>query len=167
MWGTELHVYNFRDLPHAFIRIGKGCIIGESNIIRGPGGVEIGDQVLTAPGVQILSSNHLYGDPDRPIMEQGVSAKGIAIDDGAWIGAGALILDGVKIGRNSVVGAGAVVTRDIPPYGIAVGAPAEVVGDARTDAGRGPAKVGNASDSNMMPSLYSLLRVPRRTGHRR
>ena len=133
MWGTELHVYNFRDLPHAGISIGRGCIIGERNIIRGSGGVKIGDHVLTAPGVQILSSNHLYGDPTLPIMEQGVSAEGITIEDGGWIGAGAIILDGVRIGRNSVIGAGAVVTHDVPPHAIALGSPAEIVGDTRSD----------------------------------
>jgi len=154
MWGTELHVYNFRDLPHAGIYIGKGCIIGERNIIRGSGGVEIGDHVLTGPGVQILSSNHLFGDPERPIMDQGVSAEGIAIEDGAWIGAGAIVLDGVRIGRNSVVGAGAVVTRSVPAYAVAVGSPAEIVGDTRDGRAAGSAGVLPESDLNLGPSVF-------------
>lgn len=88
MWDTELHVYNFRRLPHAGIHIGRGCIIGEGNIIRGPGGVKIGDHVLVAPGEQILSSNHLYGNSEHRIMEQGVSAEGIVIEDGdSWLDA--------------------------------------------------------------------------------
>jgi len=169
MWGTELHVYNFRHLPHAGIHIGQGCIIGEGNIIRGPGGVKIGDHVLTAPGVQILSSNHLYGDPERPIMEQGVSAEGIVIEDGAWIGAGVIVLDGVRIGRNSVIGAGSVVTRDVPDYGLAIGAPAEIVGDTRDHHEESSDEGGcrqdlskqdlNKQDLNMMPSVFQVLGV--------
>jgi acetyltransferase-like isoleucine patch superfamily enzyme len=154
MLGTELHVYNFRDLPHAGISIGQGCIIGERNIIRGSGGVKIGDHVLTAPGVQILSSNHLYGDPTLPIMEQGVSTEGITIEDGGWIGAGAIILDGVRIGRNSVIGAGAVVTHDVPPYGIALGSPAEVVGDTRSDAAPNRRTQQAESHLDMKPSVF-------------
>ena len=158
MWGTELHVYNFRRLPHAGIRIGRGCIIGEGNIIRGPGGVKIGDHVLTAPGVQILSSNHLYGNSEHPIMEQGVSAEGIVIEDGAWIGAGAIILDGVRIGRNGVIGAGSVVTRDVPDYGIAIGAPAEIMGDMRKRHEAGSHKGSNEHNMNMMPGVFQVLR---------
>jgi len=157
MWGTELHVYNFRGLPHAGIHIGRGCIIGEGNVIRGAGGVRIGDHVLTAPGVQILSSNHLYGDPERPIMEQGVSAKGIVIEDGSWIGAGSIVLDGVRMGRNSVVAAGSVVTRDVPAYAIARGIPARIVGDTRDQRKQGYHGNDEEPHLNMMPSVFKVL----------
>ncbi|MGQ9675827.1 MAG: acyltransferase [Chloroflexota bacterium] len=134
MHNAELHVFNFRDLPHAFIRIGRGAFIGESVVIRGQGGVEIGNQVLIAPMAKILAIEHSFGDPVRPIIDQGITARGIVIEDGAWIGAGAAILDGVHIGQGAVVGANAVVTSDVPAHGIAVGVPARVVGDTRAKA---------------------------------
>ncbi len=142
MANAILHVYNFRDLPHAGIRIGRNALIGEANVIRGQGGVTIGDNVYTAPLVQILAVNHNYDDPTRPICEQGISAQGIVIEDDAWIGAGAIITDGVRIGRGAVIGAGAVVTHDIPPHCLAVGVPARVqreITSAPSGAGAGPA----------------------------
>jgi acetyltransferase-like isoleucine patch superfamily enzyme len=60
MYGAILHVYNFRDLPHAFIHIGRDSLIGELNVLRGQGGITIGDRVYTAPLVQILAVDHVY-----------------------------------------------------------------------------------------------------------
>lgn len=127
MKNAILHVYNFRDLPHAGISIGARSLIGEACVLRGQGGISIGDDVYLAPLVQILAINHNYADPTRPISQQGISTKGIVVEDGAWIGGGAIILDGVRIGRNAVIGAGAVVTKDVPAYSVAVGNPARVV----------------------------------------
>ena len=131
MHGSVLHVYNFRDLPHAGITIGRKCFIGELNVIRGQGGVTLGDYVYTGSLVQILAVNHVFDDPDVPIMEQGITAQGIVVEDDVWLASGAIVLDGVHIGRGSVVGAGAVVTEDLPSYSIAVGSPARVVRDRR------------------------------------
>jgi acetyltransferase-like isoleucine patch superfamily enzyme len=127
MHGAVLHVYNFRDLPHAFIHIGEDSLIGELNVLRGQGGITIGDRVYTAPLVQMLAVNHVFDDPLRPIVEQGITAEGIVIEDDAWIGAGAIITDGVRIGRGSVVAAGAVVTADVPPHAVVGGVPARVL----------------------------------------
>jgi acetyltransferase-like isoleucine patch superfamily enzyme len=127
MHQTELHVYNFRDLPQSGIWVGDGCFIGEFTIVRGQGGVHIGKSVLIAPGAKILAVNHLFGDVTQPVMSQGIEARGIVIEDGAWIGGGALVLDGVRVGQGAVVGAGAVVTRDVPPFSVVVGSPARVV----------------------------------------
>lgn len=127
MHNAELHVFNFRNLPHAFIRVGSGTFIGESVVVRGQGGVTIGDSVLIAPLAKILAVNHNFDDPSRPVIEQGISGRGIVIDDGAWIGAGAAVLDGVHIGRGAVIGANAVVTKDVPPRSLAVGVPARVI----------------------------------------
>lgn len=129
MHNAELHVFNFRDLPHAFIRVGRRTFIGESVVVRGQGGVTIGDDVLIAPQAKILAVNHNFGDVGRPVIAQGISGRGIVIEDGAWIGAGAAILDGVRVGRGAVIGANAVVTKDIPPHTLAVGAPARVIRD--------------------------------------
>lgn len=133
MKNAILHVYNFRNLPHSHITIGRRSLIGESCILRGQGGITIGDDVYLGTLVQILAVNHVFYDTTRPISMQGITAKGISIGDGSWIGSGAIILDGVRIGRNVVVGAGAVVTRDVPDYCIAVGNPARVIRNLRTD----------------------------------
>jgi acetyltransferase-like isoleucine patch superfamily enzyme len=133
MHGAVLHVYNFRQLPHAGIRIGRDCLIGEYSVIRGQGGVEIGDRVYTSPLAQIVAVNHVFADPDRPFVEQGIVAAGIRIEDDVWIGSGAVVTDGVRIGRGAVIAAGAVVTSDVPPHTVAGGVPARVlrnVGDS-------------------------------------
>jgi acetyltransferase-like isoleucine patch superfamily enzyme len=131
MHGSVLHVFNFRDLPHAGITIGRKCFIGELNVIRGQGGVTLGNYVYTGPLVQILAVNHVFDDLNVPIMEQGITARGISIEDDVWLASGVIVLDGVNIGQGSVVGAGAVVTEDLPPYSISVGSPARVVHDRR------------------------------------
>lgn len=136
MHSTELHVFNFRQLPHAFITIGRDTFVGESVVVRGQGGVSIGDSVLIAPGAKILAVNHNFNDISRPIIEQGITGRGIVIEDGAWIGGGAVVLDGVRVGRGAVVGANAVVTRDVPPNTVVVGSPAKVVKDLRAAAQR-------------------------------
>jgi acetyltransferase-like isoleucine patch superfamily enzyme len=129
MHHAELHVYNFRGLPHAGIRIGRDSLVGEFCVIRGPGGVTIGDRVYLSPSVHIYSSDHVFGDPGVPFVEQGVTAKGVTIEDDCWIGAMAIILDGVKIGKGSVVAAGSVVTKDVPAHCLVAGAPARVLRD--------------------------------------
>ncbi|WP_298817360.1 acyltransferase [Chloroflexus sp.] len=133
MKNAILHVYNFRNLPHSHITIGQRSLIGESCILRGQGGITIGNDVYLGTLVQVLAVNHVFHDTTRPISAQGITAQGISIGDGSWIGSGAIILDGVKIGKNVVIGAGAVVTRDVPDYCIAVGNPARVIRNLRTD----------------------------------
>jgi acetyltransferase-like isoleucine patch superfamily enzyme len=127
MHHAELHVYNFRGLPHAGIRIGRDGLVGEFGVIRGPGGVTVGDRVYLSPMVHLYSSNHVFSDPSVPFIEQGITAEGIVIEDDCWIGAMAVILDGVTIGRGSVVGAGAVVTCSVPPHSLVAGVPARVI----------------------------------------
>lgn len=127
MHNAELHVFNYRDLPHAFIKVGPRAFIGESVVIRGQGGVTIGEAVLIGPAAQILAINHRFADPSQHIMDQGISGDGIVIEDGAWIGAGAVVLDGVRVGRGAVVGANSVVTRDVPSRTLVAGAPARII----------------------------------------
>lgn len=127
MHGSILHVYNFRDLPHAGITIGVKSLIGEYNVIRGQGGVTIGDRVYTSPHVQIVAVNHVFDDPQRPFTEQGITAQGIVIEDDVWIGSGAVITDGVRVGKGAVVAAGAVVTSDVAAHTVVGGVPAKLI----------------------------------------
>ncbi len=137
MHGTILHVYNFRGIPHSHIKIGRDCLLGEYNVVRGQGGVDIGDRVFTSPFTQIIAVNHVFDDPTRSFIDQGITAEGIVIEDDVWIGAGAVITDGVRIGKGAVVAAGAVVTRDVQPHTVVAGVPArqirEIGGDVTVE----------------------------------
>ena len=127
MHHAELHVYNFRDLPHAGITIGQDSLIGEFNVLRGQGGIEIGDRVYTSPLVQFAAVNHVFSDSTKSFVDQGITAQGIIVEDDVWIGVGSIITDGVRIGRGSVVAAGAVVTHSVPPHSVVAGVPGRVV----------------------------------------
>lgn len=127
MHGAVLHVYNFRGMPNSGIKIGRDSLVGEYSIIRGQGGVTIGDRVYTSPFTQIIAVNHVFDDPNRPFVEQGITAEGIVIEDDVWLGAGSIITDGVRVGRGAVVAAGAVVTQDVPPHTVVGGVPAKVL----------------------------------------
>lgn len=138
MHGAVLHVYNFRGLPHSGIRIGRDSLIGEYTVIRGQGGVTIGDRVYTSPFTQLLAVNHVFDDPNQPFIGQGITAEGIVIEDDVWLGAGAVITDGVRVGKGSIVAAGAVVTKDVPPHMIVAGVPARVIKEVGSDAAGNP-----------------------------
>jgi acetyltransferase-like isoleucine patch superfamily enzyme len=109
------------------IRIGKRVWISQNCMVDGPR-IDIGDDCILAPYVHIIAANHRFDDADKPIHEQGIDSKPVRIGNDCWIGSKSIVLGGVVIGDGSVIGAGAVVTKDIPPYSIAVGVPAKVVG---------------------------------------
>ena len=105
--------------------IGDHTRVGLHNTIIGP--VTIGSHVNLAQGVVITALNHNFADPSQRIDTQGVSTKPIIIDDDVWIGANVTVTPGVSIGSHSVIGAGSVVTHDIPAGSVAVGSPAKVM----------------------------------------
>ncbi|SEV88010.1 Hexapeptide repeat of succinyl-transferase [Prevotella aff. ruminicola Tc2-24] len=107
------------------VSIGDHTRIGLHNTIIGP--VVIGSHVNLAQGITITALNHIFSDPQKRIDEQGVSTDQVIIEDDTWIGANAVILPGVTIGRHSVIAAGAVVTKDIPPHSLAAGIPAKII----------------------------------------
>jgi acetyltransferase-like isoleucine patch superfamily enzyme len=127
MHGAILHGYNFRGLPQSHITIGEDCLIGEYCVIRGQGGVTLGDRVYTSPFTQLLAVNHIYDDPDRSFTEQGITAEGITIEDDVWLGASAIITDGVTVGKGAIVAAGAVVTKNVEPHTVVGGVPARFI----------------------------------------
>ena len=127
MHGAILHVYNFRGMPQSGIKIGRNSLVGEYSVIRGQGGVQIGDRVYTSPFTQIIAVNHVFDDPNKPFVDQGITAEGIVIEDDVWLGAGAVITDGVRVGKGAVVAAGAVVTKDVLPHTVVGGIPAKLI----------------------------------------
>ncbi|MFT3922007.1 MAG: acyltransferase [Myxococcales bacterium] len=109
------------------LEIGDETWIGQQCFLHAAGGLVIGSQVGIGPGVKVLTSQHTEAGRDIPIYNAPVEFRQVVIEDGADIGAGAVILPGVRIGRGAQVGAGAVVTRDIPAFTIAAGSPAKVM----------------------------------------
>jgi acetyltransferase-like isoleucine patch superfamily enzyme len=90
--------------------------------------VEIGDHCMFANGCFISDAGHRFDDPDVPVPRQGFTSKGpTRVGDNVWCGANVVITSGVTVGERCVIGANSVVTADIPPFSIAVGAPARVL----------------------------------------
>lgn len=109
------------------VAIGNGCLIGRGSGIVAHESVEIGDDVFTGHHVYITDANHGYLDPDVPIGRQFAPSRPVTIGAGTWLGHGSIVLPGARIGRQVVVGAGSVVTGEIPDHSVAVGVPAAVV----------------------------------------
>ena len=107
------------------VMIGDHTRVGLHNTIIGP--VIIGSHVNLAQGITVTALNHNFENPDKRIDEQGVSTKPVTIGNDIWIGANAVILPGVTIGEHSVVAAGAVVTKDVPPHSLVAGVPAKII----------------------------------------
>ena len=105
--------------------IGDRTRIGLGNTIIGP--VTIGNDIRFAQNVVLSGLNHNYTDITSPIHAQGVSIAPIVIDDETWIGANVVVVAGVTIGKHCIIAAGSVVTKDIPPYSVAVGNPARIL----------------------------------------
>lgn len=109
------------------IKIGYGCSINPYTILYGHGNLTIGNNVLIAGHCLLIPANHKYDDITTPINRQGLTKKGIIIEDDVWIGSGCKILDGVKIGKGSIVAAGAVVNKNVLPYTVVGGVPAKII----------------------------------------
>jgi acetyltransferase-like isoleucine patch superfamily enzyme len=130
------------------IRIGSGVFVGRNTILSCKGGqieiadganigfncelfsasrVRIGARTLLAAYCYVIGGDHDFSDPGRSVLDQPRVSAGVTIGDGAWLGAGAKVLDGVTIGDGAVVGAAAVVREDVPAGAVAVGIPARVV----------------------------------------
>ena len=111
------------------ITAGRSLAINTGAFISARAPLTFGSGVLVGPNVVIITSNHRFDMPDRPISEQGHDLAPITIGDDCWIGANAVILAGVNVAEGTIVSAGAVVTRDTEPYTIVAGSPAERIGE--------------------------------------
>ena len=110
------------------IEIADGANVGFNCEIFSASRVTIGTDTLLAAYCYVIGGDHDFSDPSAAVLAQGRRSSGVAIGAGAWLGAGAKILDGVTIGDRAIVGAGAVVREAVPDGAIAVGIPARVVG---------------------------------------
>lgn len=135
--GAVIRTYNGR------IGIGARASIGEYTVLAGHGGIVVGATTIVSGHCYLGASGHIFSS-QAPIRFQGESAKGIQIEEGAWIGAHVVVQDGVRIEKGVVIGSGSVVTRSMPASAICFGVPCRViefrsearVGDPRHDEGR-------------------------------
>jgi acetyltransferase-like isoleucine patch superfamily enzyme len=110
-----------------WMAIGDGTWIGQQAFLHAAGGISIGVEVGIGPGVKILTSVHDEPGPDLPLMRGALRFAPVVLEDGCDVGIGAVVLPGVRIGRGAQVGAGAVVTRDVPANAIVAGNPARLL----------------------------------------
>jgi len=112
------------------VLIGRGTVINSGCVLYTGNGISIGHNVLIAANCTLAPTNHAFTDPDRPIREQGFqpSRGGIVVGDDVWIGANCVLLDGTTIGSGSIIGAASLLRGTLPPFCVAVGAPAVVRG---------------------------------------
>lgn len=125
--GKEAIIEDFATINNGMgpVVLGDRSLVGIGCIIIGP--VTLGADVLLAQHVVISALNHRFNDVTKPIRAQGVEFSSVSVGEGSWIGANVVITAGVHIGRNCVIGAGSVVTHDVPDFSVAVGNPARVV----------------------------------------
>ena len=113
------------------IEIADGANLGFNCEVFSASRVTVGKDVLMAAYSYIIGGDHDFSDPSAAVLAQSRKSAGVSIGDGAWLGAGAKILDGVAIGEHAVIGAGAVVRDNVEPHAIAVGIPARAVSSRR------------------------------------
>ena len=144
---------------NAGLSIGSGVFIGRNTILSCKNGdiiiedranigfnceifsasrVRVGKDVLMAAYTYLVGGDHLYDRTDIPVLQQGRTARGIDVGDGAWLGAHVVVTDGSTIGGDAIIGAGAVVVGDIPEFAIATGIPAKVTRDRRDPGPQAP-----------------------------
>jgi len=116
-----------------YVKMGDRSHIAPFSVINGEGGVVIGNKVAIGPGVKIYSISNTGDDHSIDIIDAPRNRKEIIIQDNVWIGANCVVVPGVKIGTGSIIGAGAVVIKDIPSNSVAVGVPAKVIRTRNAD----------------------------------
>ena len=105
--------------------LGFNCEIFSASRVR------VGKGILMAAYTYLVGGDHLYDRIDIPVLEQGRTARGIDVGDGVWLGTHVVVTDGSTVGRDAIIGAGAVVVGEIPEFAIATGIPAKVIRDRR------------------------------------
>jgi acetyltransferase-like isoleucine patch superfamily enzyme len=133
----NVHIYRWSMVElgdgEGSVKIGQNTYIQSGCILNAfVGNIVIGDNCMIAPRCAFTPYQHSFAATDRPMREQPLTSKGdIILEDDVWLGLNALVMDGVTIGRGAIIGAGAVVTKDVPPYAIAGGVPARIIGSRK------------------------------------
>lgn len=116
------YIFNVQSLT-----VGNNVSIHPMCYIEAYGGIEIGNDVSIAHCVTIMSVNHGYKDLTIPIKDQPLDPRPVCVKDNVWIGSHVVVLGGVTVGEGAVIAAGAIVTKDVPPYSVVAGVPAKVI----------------------------------------
>lgn len=143
--------------PCVGIRIGARSIVNVGCYLSGEGGLEIGEDVLIGPHAKLLSAGHAIDEGDAVIARNRITRARISIGDGAWIGAGAIVLEGVTVGPGAVVAAGALVRHDVPAGMVAAGMPARVVRSRRGECWPAEAPAPRTWRQGVAATLRKLL----------
>jgi acetyltransferase-like isoleucine patch superfamily enzyme len=122
------------------LTIGDSCAFADGTFFTAGGGITIGNHVATGPDVKIWSVNHRFEDPDVPWMKQGYERSPVVIEDDVWLGACVFVKPGVRIGKGSIISAGTVLSKSVPPFSIVAGNPGRVVGWRKRPEGGEPAE---------------------------
>jgi acetyltransferase-like isoleucine patch superfamily enzyme len=145
--GERSYIAGGAIVRNGHIEMGAHCSINAYAVVAGR--VTMGDGVRIASNASLYGFNHGYASVEQPIYRQPQTSLGIRIGDDVWIGAGAVILDGVAVGSHTIIAAGAVVTKDVPDYAIAGGNPAKVIrsrlADKKSPNGSGEALTGSGA----------------------
>lgn len=144
---------NFRITSPSKLRMGHNCNLGQGVFITAGGGVTLGDWVGMGPDSKIWSVNHKFDDPDTPWLTQGYDYKEVVIEDDVWIGAGAFIMPGVRVGKGAIISACTVLSKSVPAYSIVAGNPGRVVGwrkksEAGAEAGGTPGAIAGGAEAD-------------------
>jgi len=129
---SRLLVGDLRLFSNANLSLGNKVIVNVGCYLSGEGGLTVEDEVIIGAHARLLSAGHDARGPETAVNRNAITFGAIRIGYGAWIGAGATILQGRNVGVGAVVGAGSVVTRDVPDYAIVVGNPARIVRTRRS-----------------------------------
>ena len=127
----EIHEGTLFETNGNNIILGDYCSLNDGVKLLGHGSIKIGNYVRIGPDVKIISFNHNFRNSSIRIMDQGLCKKGIIIEDDVWIGANAIILDGVSLRKGSVIGAGSIVTKSTKAYSVYCGNPARLISKRR------------------------------------
>ena len=145
--GVNVHVHEgvrFRGIHE--LTVGHDVEIGVDNFLQATGGITLGDNVMLGPNVKIWSVNHVFSDPNQPILQQGFVEEQVKIGEGCWLGANVFVFPGVELPKGCVVSAGSVLTKKkYPPYSIIAGYPARVIGNRKPPTEKTPSGDENES----------------------
>lgn len=132
--GDKCNISRFACLDAAggYVTLGDNVFVGVNTSVGGHGGCSIGNDCQIAAFCYIIAANHIFDDPNTLIRLQGYDKRGIKIDEDCWLGNGVSVLDGVNVGRGSVLAAHCVVTKDVEPYSVMAGIPAKFLRERGT-----------------------------------
>ncbi len=143
--GRDCRLYCHKPEAGSRLVIGDRVALNDGVVINADSGgqITLGNDVIIGPNSILRGANHVFEDTARPIREQNHAPGTITLEQDVWLGAGVIVLPNVTIGRGTVVGAGSVVTRDLPPFSVAVGIPARVTKERGGQAGAQSRPVGS------------------------